>query len=528
LHDSGDSGVNFTEGSVSLRVAILILAAAGLAAGGESAASMFKKARKAEKTGNFTDAYIYASQAYARAPDNDEYWAYSQALRRQGMAGMKLNLPPLAPAEEAPSFPGITEDDLREARTLLPPPILRGSMGKRSFDVEGNYKELFEKVLPAFGVQVVFDSDYQEGRKTRFRVDDLTFFEALRSLESVTSSFAVAVSERVALIGKDTDPKRREIEPTMTVVIPFQEPLSPQDVQEAARAVQSTFDITKMGIDNARRLVMFRDRVSRLRPALALFRQLMVHRGQVAFEVELLSVNKDSSLDYGLQLQSLYQIVPLVANAALNALPGLGGFALQFTDSLVVAGMTRNQAVLLSKSELLSLDGQAASFHLGDRYPVLTSGFYGEGAESPGTYRPPPSVNFEDLGIVIKLTPRIHNAADVSFQLEAEFKTLTGETTNGIPVIANRKFSSTARMKFGETAVLAGLVRDTISQSWSGLPILSLVPALRLNSRTRETTQLLLTIRPRLVSLPPTETPSTPVWPGTETRPVTPVDTDSR
>jgi len=283
-----------------------------------------------------------------------------------------------------------------------------------------------------------------------------------------------------------------------------------------------------MGIDNGRRLVMFRDRVSRLRPAMALFQQLMIHRGQVAFDVDLLSVNHASTLDIGLRLQGIWQILPFVSTVPLNMLPGLAGFGLKFADALLVAGMTRNQTSVLISSQLLSLDGQAATLHLGDRYPVITSGFYGEGAGDPGSYRPPPTVNFEDLGVVLKVTPRVHNAAEVSFQLEAEFKNLTGEAENGIPVIATRKFATTSRMKFGETAILAGLVRETISQSWSGLPILSLVPALRVNNRSSEKTQLLLTIRPRLVSLPPTETPAASVWPGTETRPVTPVETEGQ
>lgn len=502
----------------------LLLFSLGLALAAESPSSLYRKARKAEKKGNFTDAFLYASQAYSIDPTNDEIWAYSQALRRQGMEGLRLSLTPLPAEETASEFPGISEEDLREATALLPPPLLKGDPGKRSFDVEGDAKELFEKVLPAYGVQVVFDSDYQSGPKTRFRVDELSFFEVLRALECVTSSFAVAVNERVALVAKDTDPKRREIEPTMAIVIPFAEPLSPQDVQEAARAVQSTFDITKMGIDNARRLVLFRDRVSRLRPAAALFQQLMLHRGQVALDVELLSVNKESTLDYGMRLQSAYQIVPLAASAPLNALPGLSGFGLTLGDSLLIAGMTRNQATSLATAQVRSLDGQAATIHIGDRYPVLTSQFVGAGVDDPQTYRPPPSVNFEELGVVIKLTPRIHNAEEVSFQLEAEYKALTGQATNGIPVIGNRKFATTARMKFGQTAVLAGLVRDTIAQSWSGLPILSLVPALRMNSRSREETAILLTLRPRLVSLPPTEFDSVPIWPGTETRPLTPVD----
>jgi type II secretory pathway component GspD/PulD (secretin) len=139
-------------------------------------------------------------------------------------------------------------------------------------------------------------------------------------------------------------------------------------------------------------------------------------------------------------------------------------------------------------------------------------------------YTPPPTVNFEDLGIVLKVTPRVHGLDSVSLEIEAEFKTLTGEALNGIPVIANRKFTTRVRTTFEETAVIAGLVRETLSQSWSGIPLLVKVPALRNNDKSSDLTQILLTLRPRLVNLPPSEIPTVPVRAGSETRPLTPLD----
>ena len=501
----------------------------------DSAASLYKRARQAQEKGDYTNAYVYASQAIALAPANDVYWAFSQAVRTRGLAGVKIDAKPEPAADTPPDLDEVTSDDVREAREALPPPILQGAAGVKSFNLRGDAKQLFEQVCAAYGLKVVFDADYQGGAPQLFRIDDVSYQVALRALESMTGSFLVAVNEKVALVAKDTTQKRTEIEPVMTVLVPFPEPLTPQDVQEAARAVQATFDMTKMAIDNGRRQVLFRDRVSRLRPAIDLFRQLMVHRAQVVTEVELVGVNHSTTSKYGVQFQSNFAFTwlgnptPFKVNpvAAASSLVTFGGGAtlvgLALADTALYASASRGNTTSLLHAELRGLDGQAAQMHIGDRYPVITSGFYGN--TSGGTpYRPPPTINFEELGIVMKITPHVHGMDSVTLEIEAEFKTLTGAAENGIPVISNRKFSSRVRMKFEEVAIMAGMFRDTLSQSWSGIPVLSAIPALRVNDKNKETNELLLTIKPRLVNLAPSESFTWAVRSGSETRSLTPLD----
>jgi type II secretory pathway component GspD/PulD (secretin) len=105
-----------------------------------------------------------------------------------------------------------------------------------------------------------------------------------------------------------------------------------------------------------------------------------------------------------------------------------------------------------------------------------------------------------------------------------EFKLLAGTSLNGIPVISNRKLQSRVRMKFGETAVVAGLTGGASRKSMSGLPGLIALPPFRTNDRSEESADLLVTIRPRLTALPASESVSRPIWAGTETRPLTPLN----
>lgn len=513
------------------------LGAALWGAPAERARGVYKEARKALDKGDYTQAYLLSSQAVALDPETPEYWQFSQAVRTRGLAGLKVELTPEQNVETAaPTLPPVADEDYRQARTALPPPILHGAAGRKSFHLRVDAKQLFERLAKDYGLDVVFDSDYQAGSPVEFRLEDADWKEALRAAESVTGSFLVALSEKLALVAKDTTQKRTELERVMTVLIPFPEPLTPQDVQEAARAVQSTFDMTKMGIDNNRRIVLFRDRVSRLRPAMDLFQQLMVHRAQVVTEVELLSVNDNSDLSYGLDLQTSFPVVMLgnptpFQTPSPTLSPNMASFgggktkmAVSIASTNLLARMSKGESRSLVKAELRGVDGQPAQLHVGDRYPIMTNGYFGNTTGTGTVYTPPPTVNFEDLGVVLKVTPRVHGVDSVSLEIEAEFKTLTGEALNGIPVIANRKFTTRVRTTFEETTVIAGLVRETLSQSWSGIPLLVKVPALRNNDKSSDLTQILLTLRPRLVNLPPSEIPTVAVRAGSETRPLTPLD----
>ena len=491
----------------------------------------FQQARKMEQAGQFSNAYLLYAEALALEPGNARYRAHLMAVQRRGLEGLEINLGPgLAPEDSAEPLPAIQDADYDEVRRMRAPAQLRGTADIHDFDVTGGGRELFEKVLGAYAVQVVFDSDYQDPPRQRFRLEGARFADAVRALEAVTGSFTVAIHESVALVARDTVQKRTEIEPHMSVLVPFPEPLSPQDVQEGVRAVQTTFDMTKVGVDNALRMVLFRDRVSRVKPALALFQQIMAHRAQVAIEVEVLSYDERSAIGYGLRLPTSFPLVhfgrvwnstPQIPSGFANFLAFGGGktlFGIGLAGAQMFADMTRSSVRSLQQVTLRGLDSQALNIHVGERFPVVSTAFVG----SPGqTGLPTPAIQFEQLGLVVKVTPRIHNQEEVSLQIEAELKALTGEAANGIPVIANRSINSTVRMRFDEAAIIAGLSTDQQRRSSEGLP---LPFPLRSNRLEREQVQFLVTLRPRLVSLPPPGTATPPIRVGSESRPLTPLD----
>lgn len=513
-----------------------MLALAVCLIGASAAGRLLKEGRIAEKEGRYGAAYLLYSQAYALDPGNGEYKARADAVRRQGILQLEVEPKGMEGGTEAAQepLPGIDEEDLKEAEEMLPPPVLVGVADRHSFKLNAPVKELWEKVLKPYALEAVFDADLTEGKPIKFELENADWRTAVRALETVTGTFIVPLGDRLGIVVKETVQKRSEMERHMTVTVQFPQTLTPQELQEAVQAVRSAFDIQKFGVDNGRGLVLLKDRASRVKPAAELFKQLMEHRAQVLLEIDIVNLGATSSLRLGMQLPTSFPIVnlssawgnsPTVPTAVGNILTFGSGkwmFGLGLSGAELFASMTEGEGAIVARSQVLAVNGQAASVHFGDRYPMQTQSYLA--TTSTGSYRPPPQIQFEDLGLVLKATPYVHGSEEMTLDVEAEFKLLAGTSLNGIPVISNRKLQSRVRMKFGETAVVAGLTGGASRKSMSGLPGLIALPPFRTNDRSEESADLLLTIRPRLTALPPSETEVRPIWAGTETRPLTPLN----
>lgn len=523
---------------LSFRIAAvgLVLAVSLMAAGPGSRA--YKEGREAEKAGRYGAAYMLYSQAYALEPSKVEYRARAESVRRQGI--MQLDIDQgrggVALDEPGEEMPGVEDGDLKESARMLPPPGLVGTAGLQDFDLKGDAKQLWERVLAPYALEVVFDADFVPGPEMRFRLSQADWRTAVRSLEAVTGAFVVPLGDRLGIVVKDTVQKRSEMERHMTVAIPIPTTLSAQEVQEVATAVRSTFDIQKFGIDTSRGIVLLKDRASRIKPAIELFRQLTSHRAQVLLEMELVNLGETSSLRLGMSLPTSFPIVNLstawgntpTVPSAIGRLLTFGSgrwmFGIGLSGAELFASMTKGESTVVARSEMLTVNGQAATMHVGDRYPIQTQSYLGTVGSGEGAITPAPTIQFEDLGVVLKVTPYAHGSEEMTLDVEAEFKVLAGTALNGIPVISNRKIQSRVRLKFGETAVVAGLTSGAVRRSMSGLPGLVELPPFRSNEKSSETADLLLTIRPRLTGLAPSESVTRPIWAGTETRPLTPLD----
>jgi general secretion pathway protein D len=526
--------------SVGTRVAILgALMASLLAAQSPSANDLYLNGRRAERAGRIAEAYLLYSRAAAMSPNNKTYWQRSQAVRTQAALEAKV-MPTLeiSPEESAKDpaalkpFPTATDEDRKEVRKLLPPTELRAQPGRQDFDLTGNARSLFEKVAKSFDLDCIFDDDYPTGAPLRFQVASADYRDALHALEAATSSFLVPITSRIFLVVRDTPQKRTEKEPTAAIELRMPEVTNVQDFNMVVTAVQQAFAIEKVAFDTQNNTVILRDRVSKVIPARLMFEELSVPRAQVAIELKFIEVSRNDAVTYGVNLantfsasalQSTFTLSGLARSATSSALMGVN-----ILSSSIAATLSESRGKLLLEATLRSVDGQVASFHAGDRYPILTSGYYGSSTSSKSsTYSAAPSFTFEDLGLTLKITPTVHGTESTTLDIDSEFKVLGGSSFNGIPVISSRVLKNKAELRFGEWAAVAGLLDRSQARTIAGLAGISRIPVLgpltRLHTNSDDTGEVLILIRPALVTLPAGVNATHAFRMGSDNRPLTPM-----
>lgn len=196
-------------------------------------------------------------------------------------------------------------------------------------------------------------------------------------------------------------------------------------------------------------------------------------------------------------------------------------FGLAVTQAQAFATVSDSLTQTVLKAQIMAEDGQAASLKVGSRYPVATAQFLGA---TPAT-TPTPTVTYEDLGLVLKVTPTVQGSIDgrdeIALDVDAQFTTLGATAANGIPAIAQRSFQGKVRLEQGEWAVLAGLTQDTDSVSTAGIAGLARIPLLghlfRSDNTQHNIDETLIVLKPHLVSLPAWDFPVTEMEFGTET-----------
>ena len=542
-----------------MRVFPIFLALA-LAAGAwaSEASKLYREGRRAEKKGQVARAYLFYSEAAALEPGNHLYWSRSLALQTRAALESKITphtatvdaaeAPAGSPDPDAaqgadpdsPPLPTPSLEDLAMARKPLPPTRLNAQPGLKDFNLRANAKTLFETVAHAYGLDCVFDGDYKAAETIHFQMDQADYRDALHALEAVTNSFLVPISERLFMVVKDTTQKRKEEEPYAAVVIPLPEPTTQQDLTSMVTAVQQACGIQKIAWDSHQNIVVIRDSVSKVLPAKRLFQDLLYPRAQVLIEMEFVELTKTNNLNYGLPLPSSFPLasfstfmnnVPQLANNISGMLRFGGGAALigiGIANLQLVASLTRSDSKLLLRASARSIDGQPATIKVGQKYPILTAGYFGPASFSgPGAYQPPPSFTFEDLGLSLKATPHVHGTENVTLSVEAEFKVLGGSSSNGIPIISNRSLKSDVTLKMGEWAVVSGLVDDEDARTLAGIAGLARIPVLGpLTSNVTHnssTDRVLIILRPTLLTPPPDNSLTHIYRMGAETRPLTPL-----
>jgi len=166
----------------------------------------------------------------------------------------------------------------------------------------------------------------------------------------------------------------------------------------------------------------------------------------------------------------------------------------------------------LEHATLRIAQGNNATFNVGTKFPIINASFapvfntpaIASVIQNNSFQSPFPSFTYEDIGLSIKAKPVVSGNSDVNLDLEFQFRTLTGQSLNGVPVISNREYKGSIVLMDGEPAVVAGAVTHSEQRSLNGIPGLGSVPGLNQvmtsNSKENDEDELLIVLTPRVIS----------------------------
>jgi len=427
-----------------------------------------------------------------------------------------------------------------------------------TFHYRGDVRGLFSELASAYGVTAEFDDSVQS-KPVRFFIDNVDFFTALNLACRVSKTMWTALDSHQLLLAADNPENHKQFDrmSLATFVVPGAS--SPQEATELVTSLRNICDFQKISSGQIG-TVEVRAPQATLHACTQLMHQLTTERPQVLFDIRIYEIDHNFTRDIGMHIPNTFNMfnIPVVALAALggqsisslvnqlissgginaagsSALSGLlaqlqgqgnsifsqplatFGGGLTFSgvslDHLTAAlSVNESWARSLTNATLRSGQGKEATFHVGERYPILNASYapvFNSAAISQvlgnQTYVPPfPSVSYEDLGLNLKTTAVIHGDGDVSLKLELQLRSLTGSSSNGVPVIGNQEYQGSIRLRDGEPAVIAGEITTNDQYTISGIPGLAAIPGLNQalldNNRMKEDDELLIMITPHVLA----------------------------
>ncbi|MNM36484.1 Type II secretion system protein D precursor [compost metagenome] len=207
--------------------------------------------------------------------------------------------------------------------------------------------------------------------------------------------------------------------------------------------------------------------------------------------------------DTGLSIGTL--LGALAAGTTPTSLPSgaILGIGNSNFGALVTALSSNSRNNLLSTPTLLTLDHEPAEILVGQNVPFQTGSYTTTG---DGTSNPFTTIQRQDIGVTLKVTPHINDGGTLRLEIEQEISSLSAPPS-GISlsdVITNkRSIKSTILANDGQVIVLGGLIQDDVTHGRSSVPVLGAIPGLgRLFSSTRDTRvkrNLMVFLRPTVI-----------------------------
>lgn len=231
---------------------------------------------------------------------------------------------------------------------------------------------------------------------------------------------------------------------------------------------------------------------------------------QVLIKVLIAEVTHDDSLDVGTEFSYLNEwqddgTISVVTDGRLGDISSTYIANVVDTDYDVKlrALAEKGKLNILSKPYILASNNQEASITVGSEFPFVTDSRTTETGQTINT------IEYEDIGIILEVTPYINDEGLVIMDLSQEISSISATTvaisdTVDASVISKRSSSNRVIARDGQTVVIGGLMQDQETETVRKVPLLGSIPLLGYLFKHVETdktkTELLIFLTPTVAA----------------------------
>jgi type II secretory pathway component GspD/PulD (secretin) len=432
--------------------------------------------------------------------------------------------------------------------------------GVRSFHYRGDTRSLIEEIARQFGIEVVFDPSFTS-RPVRFDIDGADFYAAMVAAGRLSKSFWEPLATNQMMVAADTQENRRQFERMSVRTYYVSDATSVEELNQVSGIFRALFDVRFIAVKPDQNLIQVRGPRRVLDAADQLIAQIAARRPQLMLDIRAYELDQNLLRQLGVELPLQFRIFNVGSalrtlqnnpdiQSLINQLIASGGINQANSGDIaaLLAALTSQQNSFFSQPfatfgggltltaiqplnpltahfqvnesrtktlehmMLRAADGKAATFMLGERFPIINASFspvfntpaIAQVIQNQSFQAPFPSFTYVDLGLSLKAIPAVHASRDVSLALELSIKSLTGVSVNNVPVLSNREYTGSVRLKEGESALVLGYMTQSEQRSFTGMPGLSYIPLLNYlvanQTKNVQDTEIMVMITPYILS----------------------------
>lgn len=512
----------------------------------------YKLGTEAAVNKNWDEAIKYYEKAVIEDPKNSVYrlallrakiaasLSHVQEARRLASQGKKEDA--VAEYEKAISYDPSNRAIAEEARSLTEEEVIEEKLEKIKIElpvklkvdkkklqlkfINASLRSIFQALAKSARINIIFDEQF---RDVPFTIDlvDMIFEQALNSLCLASKNFYRIIDERTIIVAPDQPVKRVQYELNAIKTF-YLSNINAQDIQGPIRQMlQTQFQAPNIIVNKNLNSVTVRASPSIVELAERIIQIWDKPKGEVIIDVEIMEVSRTKLRQLGLDFSQ--HIVGFRYSGGEETQKEAGwlnlkdidfsraeNFQITLPSSILQILEQDADTKIISQPRLRGIEGEKIEFIVGDKIPIPRTTFTpiaaGGIAQQPVT-----SFEYMDVGIDVKITPKIHFEKEITLELEIKLKSLGGVGFAGLPIITTREVKNIIRLKDGETNLLAGLLKDEERKTLRGIAGLKNIPIVgSLFSSTDHTihqTDVILTITPHIIrTIPISKDDLKPLW----------------